>query len=90
MANETIEDAVIVIQEASAAIAQLSSKLNHLQSNNDNVVAALKDLTNKVSQLESNRASPSNTSSEVKVKPPLYIWVSFQFCYYLGYYMFCL
>jgi hypothetical protein len=73
--DQSLEDAMVVIQEASAAIAQVSTKLNNLQTDNEDVVAALKGLTDKVSQLESNqniRAIPKLTA-----KPPLFIRLSF-------------
>lgn len=72
MSSQTLEDAVIVIQEASAAITQISSKLSCLQSNNDDVVNALKDLSNKVSEIQTKQANSSNDQP----KPPLYIRVS--------------
>ena len=69
-----LEEAMVVIQEASAAITEVSHKLNALQNNNDGVITALKDLTNKVSQLES-QSFPSSSGADSKVKPPLYIRV---------------
>lgn len=71
MAGQSVEDAMIIIQEASTSIAQVST---NLQSNNDGVLAAIKDLSNKVSQLEKSSQSPS--SPQLQAKPPLYIRVS--------------
>ena len=68
MAQQSLDDAMVVIQEASAAISQVSSKLNGLQSHNQEVVAALKDLSNKVANLESNPKQRARVT-----KAPLYI-----------------
>lgn len=73
MAGQALEDAMVVIQEASAAISNVSTKLNSIQNNNEEVITALKDLTNKVSQLEGNKSTQPSTSTP---KPPLYIRVS--------------
>lgn len=70
MADQALEDAMVVIQEASAALAQMSSKI---QSNNDGVLAAIRDLGSKVSELENSRQP---TSTAQLSKPPLYIRVS--------------
>ncbi len=74
-----MEDAMIVIQEASAKIAQVSDKLSGLENNNKEVVAALKDLSNKVANLE-NRQCASKEKSPIN-KAPLHIRVSIKNAY---------
>lgn len=64
MAQQSLDDAMVVIQEASAAISQVSSKLNGLESHKQEVVAALKDLSNKVANLESGQ---SNSKQRARV-----------------------
>ena len=66
---------MIIIQEASAKIAQVSDKLSGLENNNQEVVAALKDLSNKVASLENERV-PNHPGKSVITKAPLYIRVS--------------
>lgn len=68
--SEGFEDAVIVIQQASAAIVQAASKIT---GNNEDVVAVLKDLTNKVDHLQSVQRS---SSTKPPVKPTPYIKAS--------------
>ena len=46
-ADQSMEEAMIIIQEASAKIAKVSDKLSGLENNNQEVVTALKDLSNK-------------------------------------------
>ena len=72
MEDQAVEDAMVVIQQASSAIAKVSTRMD---SNNDSVLAVLKDLSNKISQLEKS-TSQSNQPSSPQVKPPLYIRVS--------------
>lgn len=72
MAEQTMDEAMVVIQEASAVISQLNK---NLQTNNTEVATALKELTNKVAQLEESRV----TAPPPVNKPPLYIRVSFFF-----------
>lgn len=75
MANDQgLEDAMVVIQEASAAITQVSTNLSSLRNDNEEVVAALKVLTEKVSRLEKNQTNPA--VPKVVAKPPLYVRVS--------------
>lgn len=74
MAEQSFDDAMVVIQEASAAISQVTSKLNGLQSQNQEVLTALKDLSNKVANLESSQSNPKQRT--VTKKAPLYISVS--------------
>ena len=62
-----IVDAMIIIQEASAKIAQVSDKLSGLETNNQEVVAALKDLSNKVANLENGRDPTENRIKLTKV-----------------------
>ena len=77
MAEQSFEDAMIVIQEASASILQVSSKLSGLQSHNQEVVAALKDLSNKVTILESRQRDSTGPRERAQVrKVPLFIRVS--------------
>lgn len=76
MANDqALEDAMVVIQEASAAITQVSTNLSSLRNDNEQVVAALKVLTEKVSKLE-NIQTNSAEPAKVATKPPLYVRVS--------------
>ena len=65
---------MIIIQEASAKIAQVSDKLSGLETNNQEVVAALKDLSNKVANLENER-DPNGEKNQTN-KAPLYTHVS--------------
>lgn len=74
MADQSMEEAMIIIQEASAKIANVSDKLSGLENNNQEVVAALKDLSNKVANLESGRSHGKEKSPLTKA--PLYIRVS--------------
>ena len=74
MADQEMEDAMIIIQEASAKIAKVSEKLSGLETNSQEVVAALKDLSNKVANLEKGRL-PNGEKSQTN-KAPLYIRVS--------------
>ena len=71
---ESFDDAMVVIQEASAAISQVSSKLNGVESHNQEVMAVLKDLSNKVAALESKQSDPKERQRIAKA--PLYIRVS--------------
>lgn len=74
MADQSMEDAMIIIQEASAKIAKVSEKLSGLNSNNQEVVAALKDLSNKVANLENGRSHGNSTKEKSPLtKAPLYI-----------------
>ena len=75
MADQVREDAMIIIQEASAKIAQVSDKLSGLENNNQEVVAALKDLSNKVGSLENERV-PNHPGKSLTTKAPLYTQVS--------------
>ena len=61
-------------------IERVSSKLDGLQNNNREVVAALKDLSNKVAQLESRQNEPCQERKQTCIKVPLYIWVSMLVC----------
>jgi len=47
--DQTLDDAMVIIQEASTAIERVNSKLDGLQNNNREVIAALKNLSNKLS-----------------------------------------
>lgn len=80
--DQTLDDAMVIIQEASTAIERVSSKLDGLQNNNREVVAALKDLTNKVAQLESRQNEPCQERKQTCIKVPLYIRVSTLVCMY--------
>ena len=77
MADPAFEDAMIIIQEALAKIAKVSDKLSGLESNNEEVVAALKDLSNKVANLENGGCS-SNQEKRAIHKAPLYIRVRYK------------
>ena len=67
-----MDDAMVVIQEASAAIGKVSQQLNGLEGKHDEITLALKDLSNRISQLE----SKAPQKKAVTTKAPLYIKVS--------------
>ena len=71
-----LDDAMVIIQEASAAISHVSSKLNSLEGHNQEVVAALKDLSNKVANLESRQGDRAAELRVRAAKAPLFIRVS--------------
>ena len=76
-ADQSMEEAMIIIREASAKIAKVSDKLSGLENNNQEVVTALKDLSNKVANLESGRSHGNSTKEKSPLtKAPLYIRVS--------------
>lgn len=70
------DEAMIVIQEASSAIAKISQELSGFEEKQKEVVEALKDISNRISNLESDAAATDRgRSSSRKVKPPLYVRV---------------
>lgn len=66
MAEQSMDDAMVVIQEASSAIVKVSQQLSGLEGKQCEVVQALKDLSNRISELESN-AAPQKKSYSYKV-----------------------
>ena len=74
MAEQSFEEAVIVVQEASEKIAEVSKKLAGLDGQNKELLAVLNDLTNKVSILEQKQTSATTAIAPRNV--PLYIRVS--------------
>ena len=71
MGDQSMDDAMVVIQEASSAIMKVSQQLNGLEGKHGEVVQALKDLSNRISNLESK--APQQKTAAARV--PLYIMV---------------
>ena len=71
MGDQSMDDAMLVIQEASSAIVKVSQQLNGLEGKHGEVIQALNDLSNRISDLESK--APQQKAAATKV--PLYIKV---------------
>ena len=81
MGDQSMDEAMVVIQEASSAIVKVSQQLNGLEGKHGEVVQALKDLSNRISNLESK--TPQQKAAAIKV--PLYIKVTHRASYtFLG------
>lgn len=77
MATEAIDDAMLVIQQASTAIEKVSHQLSGVDGQNRAVVEALKELTNRVGNLEEAATSKTSTkNSRLAIKPSCYTKVS--------------
>ena len=69
---------MVVLQEATAAIAKVSHQLSGYEGNQKEVTSALKEISDRVTSLESAVAVGSVSgaqSAKRKVKPPLFIKV---------------
>lgn len=72
--NDSVDDAMVVLQEATAAIARVSHQLSGYEGSQKEVASALKEISDRVTRLES--AVDSGTQpAQQKVKPPLFIKV---------------
>lgn len=71
--SDRMEEAMVVIQEASSAISQLNKKY---ECNNSEVIAALKELTNKATHHFESASTSSKCSDNTPKSPPLYVKVS--------------
>ena len=73
----SLDDAMVVIQEASATITKVSQQLSNYEGGQKEVTFALKEVSERLAVLESAAASSSTgPSTTKKVKPPLFIKVS--------------
>lgn len=68
-----MDEAMLVIQEASSAIGKVAEQLNGLEGRHKEVASTLNDLSNRIAQIE---ASQLKRAPAEKTKPPLYIKVS--------------
>ena len=67
-----MDEAMVVIQEASSAIGKVAEQLNGLEGRHKEVASTLNDLSNRIAQIE---ASQLKRAPE-KTKPPLYVKVN--------------
>ena len=75
---ETVEDAMVVIQKSLDTIKKTADKFDELEGNSKEVLAAMTQLTNKVTSLESkiDTAGIQSKRSASIIDVPLYIRVS--------------
>lgn len=73
--NDSVDDAMVVIQEASATIVKVSHQLSGYEGSQKEVASALKEISDRVTRLESAGVSGAQQSAQQKVKPPLFIKV---------------
>ena len=67
---------MIIIQEASTAIGKVSKQLSGFEGKQKEVADALKDISSRISSLESDNAAVRSLSVQTKkIKPPLYVRV---------------
>ena len=72
----TIDEAMVVIQDSTAAITTTTERLNNFESENKKLLEVVENLLTKVSDLESKIPTSYTPRKQSKIIPPMYIQLS--------------